>query len=132
MPLSLDQSLKIIQGANQKATELGVRVTIAVVDAGGRLIALQRMDGAAFPTTEIAPGKAFTAASFGAESAQLAERMGQVPFFASGPQLAGGRMTLLPGGIPIREGNQVVGAVGVAGATGEQDVECARAGLAGL
>ena len=106
MALTLEQSLKVVSGAEKKAGELGVRVSIAVVDAGGRLIALHRMDGAAFPTTEIAPGKAFTSASFGAESAQLAERMGQIPFFASGPQLAGGRLTMLPGGIPIREGDQ--------------------------
>lgn len=132
MPLTLEQAVKIIQGAQQKATDLGVNVTIAVVDAGGHLVALHRMDGAAFPTAEIAPGKAFTAVSFKSESAQLMQRLGQVAFFASGPQLAGGRLTLLPGGIPIREGDQVIGAVGVAGATGEQDVECARAGLAAL
>ena len=130
MALTLERSLKIVQGAEKKAAQLNVKVTIAIVDAGGRLIALHRMDGAPFPTPEIAQGKAFTAVSFGAESAQLMNMLGQVPFFANGPQLAGGRFTLMPGGVPISEGNAVVGAVGVAGATGEQDVECAKEGLA--
>ncbi|MFQ5879623.1 MAG: heme-binding protein [Dehalococcoidia bacterium] len=126
MALTLEQAGKIIQGARGKAAELGITVTIAVVDAGGHLVALSRMDGARFPTTDIARGKAFTAAAFQRESAQ----MGQNPFFATGPELGGRRVVPLGGGIPIRQGDQVVGGVGVSGGTSDQDVECAQAGLA--
>lgn len=125
MALTLEQAERIIAGARRKAEELGIAVSIAVVDAGGYPIAISRMDGARFVTPEMARGKAFAAAAFRRESAQLS----QSPFFASGPQVAGGTIIALPGGIPIYEGDQVVGAVGVGGGTGEQDVECALAGL---
>lgn len=128
MPLTLEQAERIIKGAQEKARELGIAVSVAVVDAGGHLIALSRMDGARFLSPDITRGKAFTAAAFQRETAQLA----QIPFFASGPQVAGGTIVALPGGIPIREGDEVVGAVGVGGGTSEQDVECAQAGIARL
>ncbi len=64
--------------------------------------------------------------------ARLMEGLGQNPFLATGPEIGGGRIVPLGGGIPIREGSQVVGGVGVSGGTAEQDIECAQAGLAQL
>jgi cob(I)alamin adenosyltransferase len=129
MPITLDQADKIIKGARDKANELGIKVSIAVVDSGGHLIALSRMDGARFLTIDMSRGKAFTSVAFYGETEQLAQRMGQNMFFGSGPGIAQDKIVMLPGGIPIREGEQVIGAVGVGGGTGEQDVECAKAGL---
>lgn len=128
MALTLEQAERIVQGARRKAVELGVAITVAVVDDGGHLVALSRMDGARFITVDVALGKAFTAAAFQRESAQV----GQNPFLAAGPELSGGRIVPLGGGLPVRLGNQVVGGVGASGATADQDAECAKAGLAQL
>ena len=79
-------------------------------------------------SADISRGKAFTAAAFQRDSGQL----GGSPFFASGPQVGGGMIVALPGGVPIRDGDEVVGAIGCGGGTGEQDVECSQAGIAAL
>jgi uncharacterized protein GlcG (DUF336 family) len=105
-------------------------MSFAVVDAGGYLIALVRMDGAGLLTPSIAHSKAYTAAVFRRASAELGKMAETRPqFFArivnigSVPLVAGG------GGVPIRQGAEIVGAVGASGGTPEQDVECAQAGL---
>jgi glc operon protein GlcG len=128
MALTLDQAETIVHGAIAKAKEIGIIISAVVVDAGGHPIAISRMDGARFLSADISRGKAFTAAAFQRDSGQL----GGVPFFASGPQVGGGMIVALPGGVPIREGDVVVGAVGCGGGTGEQDVECSQAGIAAL
>ena len=128
MALTLEKSEIIIKGAIAKAKELGIIISAVVVDAGGHPIAISRMDGARFLSVDISRGKAFTAAAFQRDSGQL----GGVPFFASGPQVGGGMIVALPGGVPIREGDEVVGAIGCGGGTGEQDVECAQAGISAL
>lgn len=128
MALTLEQAEKMIEGARRKAEELGIAVSIAVVDAAGHLIALRRMDGARVTTPDMAQGKAFAAAIVQRPSAELM----QMPFYSSGPEVAGGRIVPFPGGIPIREGDQIIGGIGVGGGTGEQDVQCAQAGLAQL
>jgi glc operon protein GlcG len=128
MALTLEKAEIMIKGAIAKAKELGIIISVVVVDAGGHPIAISRMDGARFLSADISRGKAFTAAAFQRESGSL----GGVPFFASGPQVGGGMIVALPGGIPIREGDEVVGAIGCGGGTGEQDVECAKAGIEAL
>ena len=128
MALTLEKSEIVIKAAIAKAKELGIIISAVVVDAGGHPIAVSRMDGARFLSADISRGKAFTAAAFQRDSGQL----GGVPFFASGPQVGGGMIVALPGGVPIREGDQVVGAIGCGGGTGEQDVECSQAGIAAL
>lgn len=130
--LTLGQAMGMAGKALQKASELGVGVSVAVVDHYGHLLVVRRMDGVGFFTTDIARHKAFTAVAFRAETAQLAERLGQVPFFAGGPNVTGGRLVFLGGGVPVRRDGRVVGAIGVAGARVEQDEECARAGLTAL
>ncbi len=129
MALTLDQADSIIKGAREKASELGIKVSIAVVDSGGHIVAQGRMDGARIITIDMSRGKAFTAVAFQSETQALAERFGQNMFFGSGPDLSQGKIVPLPGGVPIRQGEEVVGAVGVGGGSGEQDVECAKAGL---
>ena len=89
MALTVEQADRIIDEGRRKAADLGIVVTIAVVDTGGHLVALKRMDGAGFATVDIARNKALTAASFRQETAQLAQTLGQMPFFASGAQFSG-------------------------------------------
>ena len=125
MPITLEQAKGMIDKACVRASEFGVNVGVAVVDDGGHVIASGRMDGTGFLALEMAVGKAFTAAAFRNDTAQMSKIVGQMPFFANGPEMPGGRLVLMGGGVPVREGSQVIGAIGVAGASEEQDVDCA-------
>lgn len=122
----LDQARRIIERARAKASEIGVPMAIAVVDAGGHLIALERMDGAPFTAPEIAWGKAWTAAAWKAPSAKLAERIGTDPAFAAAVSTAtGGRFTPRQGALPLPGG----GAAGASGGSSQQDEDAVRAGI---
>lgn len=104
-------------------------VTIAIVDDGGHLLWLQRLDGAAPVSAHIAPGKARTAA-LGRRESRVYEEMingGRVSFL-SAPGLEG----LLEGGVPIVKDGQCIGAVGVSGVKSTEDAQIARAGIAAL
>ncbi|HYE39578.1 MAG TPA: heme-binding protein [Ramlibacter sp.] len=104
-------------------------VTIAIVDDGGHLLWLQRLDGAAPVSAQIAPGKARTAA-LGRRESRVYEEMingGRVSFL-SAPGLEG----LLEGGVPILKDGQCLGAVGVSGVKSTEDAQIARAGIAAL
>jgi uncharacterized protein GlcG (DUF336 family) len=104
-------------------------VSIAVVDDGGHLLWLQRLDGAAAISAQIAPAKARTAA-LGRRESRLYEEMingGRVSFL-SAPGLEG----LLEGGVPIMKDGHCVGAVGVSGVKSTEDVQVGRAGIAAL
>ena len=104
-------------------------VTIAVVDGGGHLLHLQRLDGAAPISAHIAPAKAHTAA-MGQRESKVYEDMingGRVSFL-SAPDLKG----LLEGGVPIMKDGQCLGAVGVSGVKSTEDAQVARAGIAAI
>lgn len=104
-------------------------VTIAIVDAGGHLLHLQRLDGAAPISAHIAPPKAHTAA-LGQRESKVYEDMingGRVSFL-SAPDLQG----LLEGGVPIVKDGQCLGAVGVSGVKSSEDAQIAKAGIAAL
>ena len=104
-------------------------VTIAIVDAGGHLLHLQRLDGAAPISAHIAPAKAQTAA-LGQRESKVYEDMingGRVSFL-SAPDLQG----LLEGGVPIVKDGQCLGAVGVSGVKSSEDAQIAKAGIAAL
>jgi glc operon protein GlcG len=104
-------------------------VTIAIVDAGGHLLHLQRLDGAAPISAHIAPAKAHTAA-LGQRESKVYEDMingGRVSFL-SAPDLQG----LLEGGVPIMKDGQCLGAVGVSGVKSVEDAQIAKAGIAAL
>jgi uncharacterized protein GlcG (DUF336 family) len=126
---SMAEALKALEAARTAATKVGVKVSCAVVDSRGDLIALTRMDGAQFYVADIARGKAQVSAMFGQPSANLAQ-FGASPYFSNLNAVAQGRLYPLPGALPISRGNQVIGAIGCSGATGEQDIEAAKAGLA--
>lgn len=127
--LILDDVKKIAQGAEEEARRNGWAVSLAVVDDGGHLLWLQRLDDAAPVSAEIAPAKARTAA-LGRRESKVYEDMinqGRVSFL-SAPTLEG----LLEGGVPIIVDGQCVGAIGVSGVKSAEDVQIAKAGIAGL
>ncbi len=133
MPLTLEEAQTVIDGAQEHANQLGVRVTVAVVDEGGLLQALGRMDGAPPLSAQIAEAKAVGAAVWLRDGDALRQVHETRPgFFAQVDRMV--RVPIIPGAgsVLIRRGGSVLGAVGVSGALPEQDRECAEAGLASL
>ncbi|HEY9572028.1 MAG TPA: heme-binding protein [Pusillimonas sp.] len=127
--LSLADVQAILSAAEKHAVEHQWPVTISVVDDGGHLLGLQRLDGAAPISAQIAPAKARTAALGRRESRIYEETINQGRVsFLSVPSLEG----MLEGGVPVIVEGQVVGAVGVSGVKSTEDVEIARAGIAAL
>ena len=127
--LNLEDVKKIAAAAEAEAMANSWNVVISVVDDGGHLLWLQRMDGAAPISAHIAPAKARTAA-LGRRESKIYEDMvnnGRMSFL-SAPELEG----LLEGGVPILVDGETVGAVGVSGVKSAQDVQIARAGIAAL
>ncbi len=127
--VGLDSAKPVIEAAERKAAEIGVRMNIAVVDRGGNLVAFERMDDAWLASTDIAINKAFTAASLTMPTENLAEPT------QPGESLYGlnttndGRLVVFGGGIPLARGEEVVGAVGVSGGSVDQDIDVAQAGV---
>jgi glc operon protein GlcG len=133
MSLTLEQAQAVIAGAHAHAAALGVRITVAVVDEGGLLQALGRMDGAMPLSAQIAEAKAVGAALLHRDGESLAGLNRDRPaFFAQVDRMVRAPLIPGPGSVPVRRGAAVLGAVGVSGAAPEQDRECAEAGLATL
>ncbi len=128
MALNLAEANKIVAGAIAKAEELNIKVNVAVCDAGGRLIAFNRMDGAIWAGVYGSQGKAVASAAFGRTSGELQERADQPT--PRGIAIAeGGHMIMGQGGVPIIRNGAVEGACGVGGGTSQEDEDCARAGI---
>lgn len=124
--LTLDDVKKIAAAAETEATLNKWCVTIAIVDDGGHLLWLQRLDGAAPISSHIAPAKAKTAA-LGRRESKVYEDIinnGRVSFITA-PTLEG----MLEGGVPIIINGQCLGAIGVSGVKSTEDVQIAKAGL---
>jgi uncharacterized protein GlcG (DUF336 family) len=120
-----------VAAAVAHAGQLGVRINAAVTDGSGTLMAFLRMPGAFVPSVDIAIDKAYTAAGFGFPTAQWPD------IFKADGALRDGmphrpRLVVFGGGLPIREGGELIGGIGVSGASAEQDEACARAGLAAV
>lgn len=127
--LELADLKAIAAAAEKEALANKWAVAIAIVDDGGHLLWLQRLDGAAPISAHIAPAKARTAA-IGRRESRLYEEMingGRVSFL-SAPNLDG----LLEGGVPIMKDGQCIGAVGVSGVKSTEDAQIARAGIAAI
>lgn len=128
MALTLEEANRIVQGALSKAQELGIEISAAVCDNGGRLIAFNRMDDAIWASVYGSQGKAVASAGFGRASGLLTERA-EHPTFRGIAAAEGGHMIYGQGAVPISRNGVVEGACGVGGGTGEQDEECAQAGV---
>ena len=117
-----------VRAAVSRAEELGVAVNVSVVDAGGREIAFLRGDGAFLPSGQIARDKAYTAVGFGMATGEFYAALSAEPDVLAGitgqPNVAA-----FPGGLPICSDGELVGGIGVSGASAKQDEICAKAGL---
>lgn len=120
---------RIAAAAEAEALRNQWAVTIAIVDDGGHLLALQRLDGAAPISSHIAPGKARTAALGRRESKTYEDMINQGrTSFLSAPELE----AMLEGGVPIVVDGHCIGAVGVSGVKSSEDAQIAKAGIAAL
>ncbi|MEO8597766.1 MAG: heme-binding protein [Candidatus Solibacter sp.] len=126
--VTLEDARRVIAAAERKAQEIGQPMNIAVVDSGGNLVAHARMDRAWVGSIDISINKAWTARAFDISTKELAE------LSQSGDQFFGihasnhGRVMIFAGGVPLKRGEQVVGAIGVSGGLGKQDQAVAEAG----
>ena len=126
--ISLDKAVQALRAAEQKARELNCKVSIAIVDDHGALIAFVRMDGALHISPRFSQAKAFTSAALGLPTSDVAGYAGEgKPYFSINTSF-GGELMVIPGGLPVKQNGQVVGGVGVGGSLDvNQDVECAKA-----
>jgi glc operon protein GlcG len=129
-PISLEQAKKVMAGAEAEAKKNSWNVVIAVLDSGGHLVMLQRLDGTQLGSIEAAKDKAYSAVLYRRPTKVFQDLVGQ-----GGPNLRLLRLSgasPLEGGIPIIVDGKVIGAVGVSGVTSEQDAHVAKAGAEAL
>ena len=120
--LTLDESLSLLAAAREAAQGVGVPMTFAVMDPGGHLLGLHRMDGALWVTADVAQGKAWTSAVYGVPSAAQKEKMTAMPVFATAiTAMTHGRFTPQTGAVPVYRDGVLVGGLGASGGTGDQD-----------
>lgn len=132
MALTLEQARKIIATALETGDSMGLKpLTVAVLDAGGALVALERSDGSSRMRPDIATGKANGAIALGMGSRAIFKRAQEQPYFVQSMNaLAGGVLVPVPGGVLIRSGDgEIIGAVGITGDTSDNDEACAKAGI---
>lgn len=130
--LTLADAKRMLQAGEARAAAFQIAYNIAVVDAGGALIAFTRQDGALIGSIDLAIGKAVTARLFDKTTAYLAElAQPGAPLFGIG-QTNGGRVVIFGGGLPVRIDGEIVGAVGASAGSVEQDIAVAEAAAAGL
>jgi len=125
--ITLEEARRVIHAGQQKAAEIGQPMNIAVVDAGTNLIAFERMDGAWLGSIDIAINKAFTSRAFDIETKALADNSQSGEQFFGIHVSNGGKVMIFAGGVPLKAGDEVVGAVGVSGGMGKQDQAVAEA-----
>ncbi len=129
--LTLEAAEKIVAAAKKKATELKTRMDIAVVDAGCNLKAFARMDGAWLGSIDISIRKARTARFFDMNTGEIG-KLSQPGGPLYGIEHSNGGLISFPGGVPLKRGGEIVGAVGVSGSSVENDLAVATAGADAL
>src|SRR3954452_14430949 len=130
--VTLNDARRVIAAAEKKAAEIGQPMNIAVADGGGNLVAHVRMDGAWLGSIDISINKAYTSRAFDIATKDLATHSQSGGQFFGIHVSNGGRVMIFAGGVPLKKGGQVVGAIGVSGGTGDQDQAVADAGAAAL
>ena len=126
--LTLAESEVILAAAKAKVLEMGVKMSISVVDARGDLITMMRTDGASWRTPPISRAKAVAASCFGRASGELTENA-LAPVFRGLMAMEGGHMIPGQGALPVFKGGELIGAVGGSGGTAQEDEDAARAGI---
>ena len=127
--VDLDLAQQLCQAARTEAGAAGAQVSVAVVDAGGHLVAFQRMDGAEIAGPVLARDKAYTAVAHRASTADLQAEVGERGGLTGLSAADGGRYVCFPGGLPLWSSGRVAGGVGVSGGTPDQDGAAAAAAL---
>jgi uncharacterized protein GlcG (DUF336 family) len=131
MSVTLAQASTIVDVALKKGRDTNCApLTVAVLDAGGHLVAFKREDRSGILRFDVAFGKAWGALGMGFGSRELSERAGKNPvFFGVLATVSQGRLIPVPGGVLIQDGGVLLGAVGVSGDTSDNDEICAIAGI---
>jgi glc operon protein GlcG len=129
-PITLEQAKKVMAGAEAEAKKNNWNVVIAVLDSGGNVVMLQRMDGAQFGSIEVAKDKAYSAVAFRRPTKAFDDALAQGGANLRILRLPGA--SPLEGGIPIVQDGKLIGAVGVSGVTSAQDAQIGRAGIENL
>ena len=131
--VSLDAAVTIVDTALARGREAGMMpLTVAVLDAGGHIVAVKREDGSGILRADVAIGKAWGALGMGSSSRLIRDRLADRPAFQNALAAAsGGRFIPVPGGVLIREqaGGPPIGAVGISGDTSDKDEYCAIEGI---
>lgn len=129
-PITLEQARKVLAAAEAEARKINLNASIAIVDTGGHMVLMQRMDGAFFASAKVARDKAWSAAAYRRSGKAFQDRLA-----TGGAEI---RILRLQGASPIEGGDplvadgKVVGAIGISGGSGEQDGVVSRAGVAAL
>lgn len=129
--LNLAEAEQILAAAKAKVMEMGVKMSVSVVDPRGDLITMFRTDGASWRTPPISRAKAVAASCFGRASGELTENA-MAPVFRGLMAMEGGHMIPGQGALPVFRNGELVGAVGGSGGTAQQDEDAARAGIEAL
>jgi uncharacterized protein GlcG (DUF336 family) len=124
--VSLAMASTIADAAMAQCQSMGFKVSVTVIDRDGLVVVMLRGDGAGLHTPEGSDRKAYTARTYGSPSAVFAKRVIDQPSYA--PATTYTRVLALGGGLPIKAGNEVIGAVGVSGSPGKDEV-CSQAGI---
>jgi uncharacterized protein GlcG (DUF336 family) len=130
--LTLKEAQVLIEAAEKRADEVGQPVNIAVVDAGGNLIAHIRQDGAWIGSVDISIKKAWTSRAFDIQTKDLGDNAQPSQQFYGIHGTNDGKVIIFAGGVPLKRDGVVIGGLGVSGGSGEQDQTIAEAGLAAL
>ena len=131
MSVTLDQAEKISEAAKAKATQIGVPMNIAIVDEGANLVSFHRMDNAWLGSLDISIKKAKTARFFDMNTGEIG-KLSQPGGPLYGIEHSNGGLISFPGGVLLKEGDKIVGAIGVSGGSVDQDHEVASAGASYL
>jgi glc operon protein GlcG len=126
-PITLDQAKKAMAGAEAEAKKNSWPVVIVVLDSGGNLVMLQRLDGTQLGSIDVAKDKARSAVSFKRPTKVFSDLIAQGGANVRLLNLSGASM--LEGGIPIMADGKIIGAIGVSGVTAQQDAQIAQAGI---
>jgi glc operon protein GlcG len=128
--ITLDQAKKVLAGAEAEAKKNSWNVVISIVDTGGQLVAMQRLDNTQFGSIDVARDKAYSAVAFRRPTKAFQDAVAQGGENLRILKLGGA--SPLEGGIPIVVDGKIIGAVGVSGVTSQQDAQIARAGIESL
>lgn len=132
MTVTLEDARRVIAAGEEEATRIGQPMNVAVVDAGGNLVAHVRKDGAWIGSVDISISKAWTSRAFDIATKDLGDNAQPGGQFFGIHTTNGGRVAIFAGGIPLVRDGAVIGAEGVSGGSGEQDQRVAEAAAAAL